>query len=351
MVRYDNLWNKVVSFDNFYDGYLEAIKGRRFKPEIMQVSQRVEMIIQQLIIEMENGAWQPQTYYEFESRTEVKRRIIHAPTFRDRIVHHALDRIVRPLFEKKFIFDSYACRKGKGTHKATQRVQDFLVKARAKYDKIYVLQCDISKYYPSIDHEILKTEIRRTIKDKGILWLWDSLIDRFNEDTGKGIPIGSLISQLSANIYLNPLDHFVKECIGAKFYVRYMDDFIILAGSKEELWDILDNVRWFTQCKLNLKLNPKTRVYPASRGIDFAGYRIFADYLLPRKRNIKAAKLRFKDISWKYRHGKATKKDVDCRVASFLGYCKHCKSLLSAESALKRLNLEGSINNGKNSID
>ena len=329
-----------MNFDNLYEGYLEAISGRRYKPEIMEAGQRIEMIIQQLIIELNNGSWQPQTYYEFECRTEVKRRIIHAPTFRDRIIHHGLDRIVKPLFEKKFIYDSYACRKGKGTHRATKRVQKFMQKARKRYDRVYVLQCDISKYYPSIDHEILKNEIRRTIKDERVLWLWDLLIDRFNEDTGRGIPIGSLISQLSANIYLNPLDHFIKECIGAEFYVRYMDDFIIISDDKRKLWDILADIKWFVECQLKLKLNPKTKIYPASRGIDFAGYRIFTDYLLPRKRNVKAAKLRFKDISWKYRHGRASIEDVNCRVASFMiGYCKHCKAMRSANSTLKWLKL------------
>ena len=176
----------------------------------MGVGKRVEAIIYQMIFELNTGTWQPQTYYEFECRTEVKRRIINAPTFRDRIFHHSLDRIVRPLFEKKYIYDSYACILGKGAHAAVQRVKKFLRIARHS-GNVYILQCDIHHYYQSIDHEILKREISRTIKDKRLLEAWGLVIDRFNEDTGKGIPIGALTSQLAANIYLNPFDHFVKE--------------------------------------------------------------------------------------------------------------------------------------------
>ena len=335
MVRYNNLWEKVVNFDNIYSGYLEARKGRRYKAEIMSIGSRIERIIFQMIFELNTGEWRPQQYYEFECRTEVKRRIINAPTFRDRVFHHALVRIVKPLFEKKFIYDSYACRDGKGTHKAVARLQRFIRRAARQGDHVYILQCDISKYYPSIDHDVLKRQIRRTISDKRLLEAWDRLIDGFNGDTEKGLPIGALTSQLCANIYLDPLDHFAKECIRAKMYLRYMDDFIFVSTNKAELKSILADVKWFIECHLKLKLNPKTAIFPANHGVDFAGYRTFKSRILPRKRNIKAAKIRFKDLSYKYRHGKAIIEDVRSRVASFLGYTKHCKAHKTAASTLR----------------
>lgn len=310
----------------------------------MSAGKRIEMILYQLIFELNVGEWHPAKYYEFECRTEVKRRIINAPVFRDQLVHHAIDRVVRELFERKYIYDSYACRKGKGTHAACRRLQHFLRQAAARGGRVYVLQADLSKYYPSIAHDVLKTEIRRTIADKRLLEVLDALVDSFNEDTGRGQPIGSLTSQLFANVYLNPLDHFMKDCRREKFYLRYMDDFIVVSNSKEHLREALADATWFIETQLKLKLNPKTHIYPASHGVDFAGYRTFIDKLLPRKRNVKAAKLRFRNLSWRYRHGHLTFKEAQQVVASFLGYCKHCKSYRSAGSTLRWLVLSKTKN-------
>lgn len=340
--RYDDLWEEIVTFENMYDAYLEARKGRRYRSEVMSTAKRLELILHQLIFELNVGEWRPAKYYEFECRTEVKRRTINAPTFRDRIVHHSIDRVIRPLFERKYIFDSYACRLGKGTHAACTRLQHFLRQAGASGKRVYVLQADISKYYPSISHDVLKEELRRTIADKRLLEVLDLIVESFNEDTGRGLPIGSLTSQLFANVYLNPFDHFMKECRRERFYLRYMDDFIVVADDKAHLRDALADARWFIETQLKLKLNPKTAIFPASHGVDFAGYRTFTAKVLPRKRNIKAAKIRFKDLSWRFRHGKASIKDAQQVVASFLGYCKHCKSSQSARAALRRLVLSKS---------
>ena len=244
---------------------------------------------------------------------------------------------MRPIFEKKFIYDSYASRPGKGTHSACERLKHFLRGAAATGKPVYVLQCDIHHYYQSVDHEKLKELIRRTIADKRLLEVWDRIIDGYNEDIGVGIPIGALTSQLSANIYLDTLDHFVKECIQAKRYLRYMDDFIIVENDKEKLKRYLADIKWLLECHLKLQLNPKTKIFPASHGVDFAGFRTFIDKTLPRKRNIKAAKRRFKDLSWRYKHYGVNLEDVKPRVDSFLGYVKHCKAERTTESTLKWL--------------
>ncbi|MBO6304698.1 MAG: group II intron reverse transcriptase domain-containing protein [Selenomonadaceae bacterium] len=392
MKRYDGLFDIIVEPENLYAAFENAREGRHFKNEIMETAARIEEKLKDLRFDLLVGKWNPGGYHQFECQTEVKRRIINAPVFIDRIVHHAIVQVVMPLFEKKFIHDSYACRlkpkrycgekefeferRKKGTHRAVKRLQHFLRSAEdtSENGRAYVLQCDISKYYLTIDHEILKRELRRTIADRRLLEVWDKMIEGYHEPmnptirqillrdmdrsgadektlfeyalkldttppekTGKGVPIGALTSQLEANIYLNPLDHFVKEILGARYYLRYMDDFIIVAGTKEELKEHLLAVRWFIEERLNLSLNPKTQIFPATRGVDFAGYRTFRDYILPRKRNIKAAKIRFKNLSHQYKFGRADLEDVKPRVASFLGYIKHCKASRTSDSTLAHL--------------
>lgn len=336
---YNNLFNEIISFENLYAAYLAAKKGKRYKPEVLLAGSNIEAILSELHYELSTGTWRPDKYREFLSVTEVKRRIIHAPTFKDRILQHAIVQVIRPYFEEKFIYDSYAVTPGKGTHLAVRRVQNFLRRAAITGESVYVLQCDISKFYPSMDHDVLKSQIRRTIRDKKVLRLLDTMIDGFNGNAGKGLPIGALTSQLAANIYLNVLDHFVKECIGAKYYLRYMDDFIIIDNDKQKLKSILADIRWLVECHLKLKLNPKTQIYPASRGVDFAGYRTFTTHILPRKRNIKAAKLRFKDLSYKFKWGRINIADATLRVISFLGYTKHCQARETTISTLKWLKL------------
>ena len=412
MKRYDDLFDAIVEMDNLYAAYENARERRHYKSEIMATSDRIEEKLEKLHYDLLVGEWEPGGYHQFECRTEVKRRIINAPVFIDRVVHHAIVQVVMPLFERKFIYDSYACRlkpmryhgekefdfarRKKGPHRAVKRLQHFIRSAEdmSENGKAYVLQCDISKYYLTIDHEILKREIRRTIADRRLLEVWDKMIDGYHEPinpvikeilirevtsagansahpapapalghpcpsegadaatlldyalkldrapprkTGKGVPIGALTSQLEANIYLNPLDHFVKETLHAKYYLRYMDDFIIVAGTKEELAEHLAAVRWFIEKRLCLVLNPKTQIFPASHGVDFAGYRTFRDYILPRKRNIKAAKIRFKNLSHRYKYGRADLEDVKPRVGSFCGYIKHCKASKTADSTLAHL--------------
>lgn len=395
MKRHDDLFDRIVDLENLYAAYENAREHRHFKNEIMACSRRLENELCDLRFDLLVGEWEPGGFYQFESRTEVKRRIINAPTFLDRVVHHAIIQVVMPLFERKFIYDSYACRlkpkrfygeaafqferRKKGTHRAVKRLQKFIrsVENTSRTGKAYVLQCDISKYYLTIDHEIMKRELRRTIADRRLLEVWDKIIDGYHEPinptireilkrkirretsdpalieaydrriddettakTGKGVPIGALTSQLQANIYLNPLDHFVKETLHEKHYLRYMDDFLIVADTKEMLKEHLSAIRWFVEERLNLVLNPKTKIFPTSRGVDFAGYRTFHDYILPRKRNIKAAKIRFKNLSYLYKHGRAGFEDVKPRVGSFLGYVKHCKASKTTESTLAHLVLK-----------
>lgn len=334
---YNDLFDTITSCENLFAAFDEAAKGKKYKPEVLDAIFHKEEIVLELQKELWDGSWVPSGYREFLCKTEVKRRIIHAPAFRDRVVHHAICQIVAPLFFQKFIFDSYAVTPGKGTHRAVSRVQTFLRQAGRGGKPVYILQGDVHHYYQSINHKILFEEIKRTIRDRGVLDTWWKIIDGFHEENGVGLPIGALTSQLSANIYLNVLDHFVKECIGWSKYVRYMDDFILVGNDKKELWDALSDIRWLLDTRLRLKLNQKVAVYPVSRGVDFAGYRTWTNHILPRKRNVKAAKRRFRRMSKDFYNWETDYGDVRQRVSSFLGYMKHANAHDSTRSALKYL--------------
>ena len=188
-----------------------------------------------------------------------KKRTIRAAPFADRVVHHALCNVIEPIFDQTFIFDSYACRKEKGTHKAAKRVKTFwrsLAFAERERERererdkntireIYCLQCDISKYFDNINHEILFGILQKKIGDKKVLRLIQEIVDSNNKETGKGIPIGNLTSQLFANVYLNELDQFVKRDLNGSYYLRYMDDFLIFGRGKQELWRTKETIADF----------------------------------------------------------------------------------------------------------
>lgn len=269
--------------------------------------------------------YKPSPYYEFYVY-EPKKRLVSAPAFRDRIVHHALCNIVEPLFEKKMIYDSYACRNFKGSHRAADRTQRFLRAAIKNWGEAYCLKCDIKQYFPSIPHDILKRIIRRTISCKDTLWLIDNIISSSAADGSinpKRLPIGALTSQLWANIYLGQLDHFVKEELRERFYVRYMDDFIIISNSKEKLWQLKKQIEHYINNELLLEFNSKTGIFPITQGVDFVGYRIWPTHRLLRKRSTKKIKRKLKTFEKKYATGEIEFEEINRCIQSWLGHAKH----------------------------
>lgn len=334
MRSYADLFPIVANWENLLLAYGEARRGKRNRPEVLRFHQRFESSLEELRGQLLSGEWMPDPYREFVSFGEVKRRVIHAPTFRDRVVHHALVRIIGPLLEQKWIFDSYACRKGKGIHRAAKRVQRFLREGRGNY----VLQLDISRYYPSMDHAVLLEMLGRTIRDERVMSLVGRMLDGF-ASSGVGIPIGALTSQVFANVYLNELDHFIKECMGVHCYVRYMDD-MVLVGDKDALRGAWGEIRWLVEGALRLRLNPKSRLYPASHGVDFCGYRIWRGHMRPRKRTVRAAKRRFCALSRAFSAGRIDRAGVRRRVMSFLGYMQWCDGWQTAKSTLAHLVLK-----------
>lgn len=330
-----DLWDDVIEWDNLHLSYLEARKDKRYSTEVLQFASRLEENLFNIQNHLLWGSWTPGPWREFWV-TDPKIRLIQAPPFQDRVVHHALVDTIEPLFERKMIFDSYACRKNKGTHGAVQRLQYMLRRARRNWGNVYVLKADISKYFPSINHDRLLQILARTIRDPDVLWLCEQII-KAGGYTQRGIPVGALTSQLFANVYLDQLDHKIKDNWGIKNYVRYMDDFVILSGSKRELWDILDSLHDYLALDLRLALNPKTAIFPASKGVNFAGYRTWSTHILPRKRNIKRIRRNFRTLAREYAASNIGLDYIKPRVMSFLGYVKHCNAYKTTESILDEL--------------
>jgi hypothetical protein len=253
-------------------------------------------------------------------------------------VHHSLIRIIEPIFEKRFVKESFACRVGFGTHAAMKHVHHCTKLAMREWGGYYVLKCDVTKFFPSVNHGMLKKTIRRSISDRRVLRVIDTIIDAYNTENkvGVGIPIGALTSQLFANIYLDPLDHFLKEKCRVKYYARYMDDFVIISRDKEFLHELLEKIDDFLS-SLKVNLNPKTEIFPGRHGIDFCGYRVWPTHIKPRKRTVKRAKKRLKKMAIVYRTNPKIFEHAKASLQSFLGYIMHCNGWKTTKSVLKQI--------------
>ena len=321
---HNNLYSQIIDFDNLWQAYLSAREGKRYRREVAQFAVNLEENLLNIHNHLVWGSWRPGRSREFRI-FEPKQRDIQAPPFADRIVHHALVRIVEPLFERRFIHHSYACRTGKGAQKAIKGLQNMLRAAGQSGSTPYVVKADVKSYFASIRHDVLFKAIERVVFCRKTLTLWKRIAAAYGHEAGIGLPVGALTSQLSANIVLDQLDHVAKDRIGIKMYVRYMDDIIITAPDKEAAWHSLrELIRELTV--LGLSINPKTSVFPAGRGVDFCGYRTWATHILPRKRNIRKARARFRKLAKHFKEGRADMDDAHQIVASFLAYTKHCNA-------------------------
>lgn len=334
-----NLYEKIYDFGNLHRAYIKARRCKRYKGDVLLFSANLEEELITLQNELIWGTYRTGRYRRF-TVYEPKTREIAALPFRDRVLHHAVCNIVEPLFERKFIKDSYACRAGKGTHAGSSRLVNFLRRAQRGWGKLYCLKADISKYFPSIDHDVLKRIVRRTIRCKRTLSLINEIIDSSGE--GKGLPIGNLTSQLFANVYLNELDHLVKEEMKIKFYLRYMDDFVILHNDKKQLHQRMADIEGFLKHKLRLELNPKTSVFQVLRGVDFLGYRTWATHKLLRKRGIVGMRRRLKRLMSGHREGRVDSKTIKAVIASWMGHVKQASSYNVIKRVLGSVEFNGS---------
>lgn len=321
---YKSIWDTFVNFEQLHQAYLKARRGKRYKNEVLIFSAGLELELTSLLEELNSQTYHIGGYYKFLVH-EPKEREVAALPFRDRVVQHALVTAIEPIWEREFIPDSFACRVGRGTHAGANRLTGFLGRTK-NWKQVYVLKADVRKYFPSIDHEILKTILHKRIGCHRTWGLIESIVDSWEKETGKGLPIGNLTSQLFANIYLHQLDLFVKQNLHWRFYLRYMDDFILLGPDKGRLNQARYEIEKYLADDLNLSLNQKTRVFPAAQGIDFLGYRIWATHRLLRKRSIRAMKRRLKAYYRQLSNGSIEFSKLRNAVMSWIGHAKHANS-------------------------
>lgn len=302
MKRYGNLWPKIITFENLYNAHRKAQRGKRYRPAVLEFNHNLGSNLLQLQRELETQTYQPGDYRTFLIQ-EPKIRMISAAPYRDRVVHHALCTWIAPILEETLIPDTYANRVGFGSHRALRRFTTFCRSSP------YILQCDIAKYFPSIDHEILKQLIRRKIKCAPTLWLIDLLIDNSNPqhpvfdyfpgdtllsplERRRGLPIGNLTSQMFANFYLTGFDHFVKEILGFNKYLRYVDDFALFSDQVTDLQAARPQIEAYL-ATLRIKIHPiKSQITKTQRGANFVGYRVLPHHTRIRRQNLHQARKR-----------------------------------------------------------
>ncbi|MGI9133988.1 MAG: reverse transcriptase domain-containing protein, partial [Rhodoferax sp.] len=278
MKRVGFLFEQAFTMDALYQAWADASRGKRGKRATMEFSRNLGSNLDALHVELASGTYKPQPYTEFMV-FEPKPRTIYAPAFRDLVVQHAIYRLIYPIFNSGFIDTSYACRVGKGTHAAADYTQAAL---RSSAPDSYLLQLDVRKFFYRIDRATLRLQIERKIKDRRFV---DLMMQFADYGQPLGIPIGNLLSQTYALIYLNPLDHFCKRVLKARLYCRYVDDFILFNLTKDQCAENLQRIREFLHSQLHLELS-KFTIAHSSRGVNFVGYRTWRSTRFVRKHSL-----------------------------------------------------------------
>jgi retron-type reverse transcriptase len=333
MKRVSGLYPQICSFENLVTAAYRARLGKRYRPDVAAFQFNLEAELFALRQELTSKTYQPGPYRAFYIR-DPKRRLISAAPYRDRVVHHALCQIIEPVFERGFIHDSYANRTDKGTHAALDRCTAF---AR-RYP--FALKCDIEKYFPTIDHQILLERVARKIKCQDTLWLVDRIVANSNPqedilryfpdddlftplDRRRGIPIGNLTSQFFANIYLDGLDHYVLETLLPGAYLRFADDFVLFGETSDKLRRLLKPLEEHLN-GLRLRLHPtKCHIVPVRCGIPFLGWQVFPDHRRLRRRTGVRFQRALRTLTSQHREGLIDLKRVRASVMSWIGHLKH----------------------------
>ena len=338
MKRYRNLYDLVWDFDNLLRAARKAQKGKRFKSSCRSFNLDLEKNLLSIQKVLKEKTYSPGPYNRFKVY-EPKERIISAAPYGDRVVHHALVNIIEPIFDLSMIYDSYANRVGKGTHKAVDRFTQFSRKRR------YVLKMDVVRFFPCLDHEILMEAIVRKVKDKDVIWLIAVILESGRESPkdgcvfhfpgddlftplarSRGLPIGNLTSQFFANVYLDAFDHYVKEVLKCKFYMRYMDDMVVFNDSKACLKEIRAAMIAALE-KLRLKVHRnRAQMWPVNRGTDWLGYRVYPTHRRLRRSNVRRFRMKLKRLAKDYKEGLIDLEDIKHSVMSWIGHVMHADS-------------------------
>ncbi|MCK6576691.1 MAG: RNA-directed DNA polymerase [Anaerolineae bacterium] len=336
MKTYNHLYAQIANFQSLYAAWRKARRGKRYTPSASAFESSLDEALLQLYEALSDESYRPGAYRSF-TINEPKRRRISAAPFRDRVVHHALCAALTPIYERKFIYDSYANRVGKGTHAALDRCTQFMRKWR------YVLQCDIEQFFPAVDHALLKEMLARTIACRKTLRLCDKIIDGgagildseytirwFPQDKSlfdalrpRGLPIGNQTSQFWANVYLNPLDHFIKRELGCRGYLRYVDDFLLFADDTRTLHLWREAIMTFLdQQRLTIHEN-RAQPTPVEHGIPFLGFTVFPTHRrLKREKGI-AFRRHLYGLYHAYRRGEIPHKKLKASIQAWVGHAAH----------------------------
>jgi len=336
--RVDGLFDGIASFRALHAAALAAVRGKRAKPGAAAFMANLEKELLRLERELREGSYRPGSYTTFTVK-DPKERYISAAPFHDRVVHHALCAAIEPIFERGFIHDSYANRVGKGTHRAIARYERYRDRFR------HVLRCDVYRFFPSIDHEVLKRDLRRRIACAPTLALLDRIVDGSNPQEPanryfagddlfapfarrRGLPIGNLTSQFFGNVFLDPLDHFAREVLRAKGYVRYVDDFALFHDDPAVLRDWRTRIERFL-ARRRLLLHPrKTQVAPTAEPARFLGLELHPGGLrrLPEE-NVRRFRNRLRGLRDRWRAKRVGREEAVCRVNSWVAHARHANTL------------------------
>lgn len=307
MKRLNNLYQRICSLENLAAADAIARKGKLNQYGIRIHDRNREANLVQLRDDLLSRRFQTSAYTTFKVFEPKEREVFRLPYYPDRIVHHAIMNVLEPIFVKSFTADTYSCIKTRGIHAAARNVKKAL---KDEPGTIYCLKMDIRKFYPTVDHAILKQQLRRKIKDNNLLWLLDEIID-----SAEGLPIGNYLSQYFANYYLTGFDHWIKEVKAVKYYFRYADDLVILHSDKQYLHQLSQEISGYVTTKLNLSIKQNYQVFPvAVRGIDFVGYKFFHTHTRLRK----SIKQNFARM--------LARRPTRESIASYNGWAKHCNS-------------------------
>ncbi len=287
MKTHKHLWDEFISAENFEIAAAHALRGKKSKISAKNFMRRRPRKLARLRESLQNGTYTTGRHRIFTVYEPKKRNVFMLPLYPDHIVHHALMNILAPIWQKLFIKDSYACIPGRGLHTASHRCMQMLRRNK------YVLQCDIRKFYPSINHEIMMKILRRKITDKRLLKILENIVR--SVDTERGMPIGNLTSQWMGNLYLNDLDMFVKHNMRVRDYIRYCDDFCLFADDRETLRRYRDTLREYLGTELDLVFS-KAFIKPTDAGINFIGYRHFKEYVGLTKAGAKKMKRKMRTL-------------------------------------------------------
>lgn len=305
MKRISNIYQQIISIENLQLADAIACKGKSKQPGVKEHNKNRDANIMALHQMLLHKTYRTSAYTTFKVYEPKERLVFRLPYYPDRIVHHAIMNVLEPVFTACFTADTYNCIKGRGIHAAATNLRKALCD---EANTIYCLKLDIKKYYPSINHDILKQLLRRKIKDADLLQLLDEIID-----SADGLPIGNYLSQYFANFYLTYFDHWLKEEKQVQYYFRYADDMVILASNKPYLHGILAAIKEYLNTQLKLTVKGNYQVFPVDiRGIDFLGYRFYHTHTLLRK----GIKQRFARMLKKNKNQQS--------IAAYNGWIKHC---------------------------